>query len=208
MKIGDIYRTLCELYGISDALDIDHFLVMMRSNPADVEIHSRFSNREMLLVSQSGEFVEVGLYIAPAILTALELREPLDCIEEFSCATEGASHFLYVADRAPKGRCVSQLELELQAEVDKFLLIHLAAANRSGTCAPDLFERQFRRHGFDASLTRDELERYETASHFAAKFSSRLRERYFNPLSLSGLTAEARKFFEQDLAGKLAVVIP
>ncbi|MFA4873809.1 MAG: hypothetical protein WC956_00730 [bacterium] len=208
MKISDIYRSLCGLYGIRDALDIEHFLIMVIREPAGVKVRSRLSCREMLLVSQSADSVELGLFIAPEIVAALESMEPLDCLEEFACAAEGASHFLYVADRAARGVAVSQLELELQAEVDKFLLIHLLAAKRDGTVGPMLFEKQFQLHSFDPSLDSEELCRYEAASQFAAKFCSRLLTRYFNPLKLSELFPAVRDFFGRDLAGKLSLLIP
>lgn len=208
MKIAELYKTLCKLYGIDSPLDIEHYLVMAGGLSPGILVGNSDISREALLIRQTDDDLELGLFIDPAIVCALESGDVLDHIDELSCAAEGASHFLYVADRAGKGRTVSKLELELQGEVDKFLLIHLLAADRSRAIPPDLFARQFEGHSFSSGLSEDEVERYATASHFAAKYCAHLRSTCFNPLRRSELTSKARNFFEQDLAGKIARLVP
>jgi len=208
MKISELYRMLCSLYGVSSPLDIDHYLVMACSSGSDELVGNSDISRETLLIRQTDEALEIGLFIDPSIICALESGDALDHLDELSCAAEGASHFLYVADRAGKNRQVSKLELELQGEVDKFLLIHLNAAGRYGEISPELFERQFERHSFGPGLSEDEVERYATASHFAAKYCSHLRSTCFNPLRMSDLKLQARNFFERDFPGKVARLVP
>lgn len=208
MTIQEIYQSLCRLYAVDGAVDIRNYL--LPAFPADVGVcagHSELS-REALLIRQSGEELELGLFIAPAILAALEGGEPLRHADELSCAIEGASHFLYVTDRAGRGRRVSMLELELQGEVDKFLLLQLIAAADAPHRSRDLFAQQFERHAFDARLSPERRERYATASHFAAKYCAALRERCFNPLRMSDLLPQVRDFFGRDLSAKLERLIP
>ena len=57
---------------------------------------------------------------------------------DFCLAVEGVSHFVYVALRAARERPVSPLELELQAEVDKFACCLLVAGRRPAAAAPAL----------------------------------------------------------------------
>ena len=75
-----------------------------------------------------------------AALANLERHDPATRLDEtnfadFCLAVEGVSHFIYVALRAADDRGVSQLELELQAEVDKFACCVLVAGRRIPTCA-------------------------------------------------------------------------
>ncbi|MFH0799474.1 MAG: hypothetical protein V2A66_04750 [Pseudomonadota bacterium] len=208
MNIAELYRMLCSLYGRDHPIDIEHYLLMARDAGEYTSIGNGAIGREALLIRQSGDDLEMGLFIDPSIVAALAAGDVLDHIDELSCAIEGASHFLYVSDRARRGRQASMLEIELQGEVDKFLLIHLIASSRERDIAPELFLKQFERHSFDPSLKPCDLERYETASHFAAKYCENLRKRYFNPLRLKGLTKSARDFFDRDLAAKLKRLIP
>lgn len=208
MKIQDLYRTLCDLYGIEDAVDVEHFLVLVPPSGAIIAIGDGRLGREALLIRQSGDDLELGLFIDPSIVAALDAGDALDHIDEIACAAEGASHFLYVTECARRSRRLSALELELQGEVDKFLILQLLAASRSPHRAEELFARQFERHAFDVRLTAEERERYETASHFAAKFCFDLRKRYFAPLRMGRLLPIVRDFFRRDLSAKLARLIP
>lgn len=208
MKIQDLYRTLCSLYGIDDAVDIEHFLVLAVPSCHDVVLGDGRLGREALFIRQDGDDLELGLFIDPSIVVALDAGDPLACIDEVACAAEGASHFLYVIECAKRGRSISPLELELQGEVDKFLILQFLAADGSPHRTEELFARQFEHHAFDARLSAEERERYETASHFAAKYCHTLRKSCFAPLRLRELIPQARDFFRRDLRAKLARLIP
>lgn len=208
MKISEIYDILCELYGIGERLDIERFVCSSPWGSADAVVGHAHPGREALFLRQRGETLELALFVEPSILAAIEEGDGLDHVDEFACAAEGVSHFLYVVERTRRGGRVSCLELELQAEVDKFLLLQLSAAARAPGLSSELFERQFVRYAFDANLGAEERERYATASYFAAKYCARLRRSFFHPLRRCSLIAEARSFFRRDLAAKLALVIP
>lgn len=82
---------------------------------------------EQLFVRDDGDSLEIALYIAPQVLTRLARDDPrmrlhLGNFEAFCIALEGVSHFVFLAFRAELGRPVTALELELQAEVDKFVV--------------------------------------------------------------------------------------
>ena len=79
---------------------------------------------------------EVSLYVEPRAL-ALAHDEgwlgPSDRFRACCLAAEGVSHFVYVAFRDHHEHGVSELELELQAEVDKWAMALLApCADRAG----------------------------------------------------------------------------
>lgn len=208
MKIADIYRFFCQLYRISDPVDIEHFLLLEDDSPSDIHIGNAAFGREALLIRQSEEGLEMGLFIDPAIIAALECSDALDHLDAFSCAIEGVSHFVYVADRIHRDRRVTKLELELQAEVDKFLRLQLEVARHAPHRCADLFARQFERHAFDTALSSEDLECYATAHHFAAKYCAHLQSSYFHPLRLQPLIDEARDFFHRDLPEKVSRLIP
>jgi hypothetical protein len=208
MRIDEIHRTLCELYGLQNSPDINPYLRKSIEGEYNIEVGSGSSNREMLLIRENGGYLEMGLFIDPSIISTIDSTEPLDHLDELSCAIEGVSHFIYVMDRVQKGVSVSKLELELQAEVDKFLIIHLIMEGKAGYVPPQLFEQLFHEFKLSEGLSPEEAKRYTTANHFAAKYCAYLRERYFNPLRICGLVSKARDFFSRDLGEKLSPLTP
>jgi hypothetical protein len=81
----------------------------------------------------------------------------------FLYALEGVSHFVYAAVCAQGARAVSALELELQAEVDKYvtcLLAGDAAPGRSAAWRARLYEQ----HSYEPDLDADERDRYRVAN--------------------------------------------
>jgi hypothetical protein len=68
----------------------------------------------------------VGLFLDPQLLERLALANPLEALNagnlaDYWTALEGVSHFIYLAWNAGHDRGVSLLELELQAEIDKYV---------------------------------------------------------------------------------------
>ncbi len=124
--------------------------------------------REVLLVRQDGDDLSLSLYVDGDDLAAAARASGAGALEELGLdrlmrLAEGVSHFVLLAWRAQRDRPVSRLELELQAEVDKFLVGLLA-----GVAPPcDLMRRLFVRAHFRDGLHRDEARRYADASHLA-----------------------------------------
>ncbi len=207
MTIDELYSLLCDLYGVTTRLPIERYLTLVEER-ADCAIGNRLPHREALFIRQPGDGIELGLFIDPGVIAHLAEGDALDRLDDLACATEGVSHFLAVVERIHEGRPISALELELQGEVDKFLVIHLLAARRDGAVDPQLFRRLFEHHDFLPQLSAAERERYETADHLAAKYCAWLRDRFFNPLRLSELVNHARDFFRRGLAEKVALLVP
>ena len=80
---------------------------------------------EQVLISANEEGAELGVYIDRAVLLRLESHNPFEQLSDanladFCTALEGVSHFQYLIWCMEHARTVSLLELELQAEVDKY----------------------------------------------------------------------------------------
>lgn len=132
---------------------------------------------EQVLVLEERDEVSLAVYLDPAVLAALR-EVPADPrallhrgLRVFSLALEGVSHFLYLAHRAASGRRVSLLELELQAEIDKFAVAALQLARLGGRDRlPSLFRRLFDEVRYLPHLDGEELERYRTANRLAREY--------------------------------------
>ena len=86
-------------------------------------------------------------------------------------ATEEVSHFLYLLFRAASGRAVTQLELELQAEVDKYLnAVFLLSLQNEGAVSARLRELLFQRYRLDERVSPERASRYRAASGLAYRY--------------------------------------
>ncbi len=110
------------------------------------------------------------------------------------------------AFRASHELSVSALELELQAEVDKFvsswlLLEEQGLARESG--ANQLAKRIFDEYVLRPEVADDEVERYHTASRAARGYCTKLVKRYARDSGRNRLTTDVRRYYRQGLAEKL-----
>lgn len=153
---------------------------------------------EAVLVAEEPDGLSVAVYLAPRVLESLhdaghnpgalfERGLPTLCL-----AIEGVSHFLYLTSRAEKERQVSLLELEVQAEIDKFALacLHLWLVGRRHE-AKDLWRRLFEDVSYLPHLPEEELERYRTANQLARGYCQALL-RYVEEGRVEALLTELR----------------
>lgn len=185
-------RALEAQNGLAPQPSVGQFLL----TPEERARLSRSTVPEEVFVIDDPTDPSLGVFIAPEILKHLRRPQALDDtarLDSYCVAFEGVSHFVYLAHRASHDRQVSLLELELQAEVDKFVhLSGLLPAETHATLFDQLFERYALRDGLDG----EHAERYHTASRAAARFCFKLLTR---PAPLS----HARAFFHQPLAEKM-----
>jgi hypothetical protein len=122
--------------------------------------------REQLLVRESRDSVELALIVPDGV-------PQVGANDTWLQLVEGVSHFVYVAERVRTALPTTQLELELQAEVDKFVLLGLEPG-KDRESVRVLHERLYENgHFLDASGT-EAGERYRLANDLAARLGARL----------------------------------
>jgi hypothetical protein len=192
------------LYRVETELDVCDFLVGGDRNGWEVER----APREQLLIKQTDGEMQLGLFVDEKTLENLTLNDPSrrlddDNLQDFLYAVEGVSHFVYLVHRAQLERPVSAVELELQAEVDKYLVSLLVSINQRGEPFDDLRQRLFARVTFAGDLSREERERYELANSAAASYAASIEERFLKVRAVEEMLSEARRFYRKGLAEKL-----
>jgi hypothetical protein len=147
--------------------------------------------REVLLVRDADDAVEMALRVPD--------ESPRAGVNDvWLQLLEGVSHFVYLAERVRTGLPSTQLELELQAEVDKFVLLALDAAG-----SPDplnLHRRIFEQATFLDPPETEAGERYRLANRLAARLSARVAERGEDEARLL-----LRRFYRAGQAEKIAL---
>jgi len=168
---------------------------------------------ELLVVEEDGG-VAVGLYLDEHVIAAAAHTDPHDprprltargALSKVACAAEGISHFVYLATRAAAGRPVSLLELEVQAEVDKFALLLLHLWRRGlRRMSPALRRRLFERVRYHAFLEKDALHRYREANRLGGGYARWLEGRYIEDADIEGLLRELRATYRLGGGEKIA----
>src|SRR5262249_37918946 len=159
-------------------------------------------------MQQEAGGLQLGLVVDERTLQNLEERDPRRRLDErnlqdFLYAVEGVSHFVYLVHRARVERPVSAVELELQAEVDKYLVALLVWWNQTGEPPAGLRERLFKRVTFHGDLSVEERERYELANSAAGEYAASLEARFVKRRTMEQMLAEVRLFYRKGLAEKL-----
>lgn len=170
------------------------FLEILFGNGATV------SKRESLIVRHDGEYTDVALYIDDEIRARAHafLEDRGVDIDAFCAATEGVSHFVYFTFCGEQlDRPVSQIELELQAEIDKFLVLRLFGPEEN-----DLVSRLFEQIRLADHLSPDEQERYLVANRVGRRYA-RWLDRQIARGRAHDAIQDARHLYRKPLAAKL-----
>jgi hypothetical protein len=206
--LAELQRGLELLYRVDTELDVRDFIIDEQTR--DATIGAGRPAREQLLVSERDGELDLGLFLDQRALAGLELRDPRRCLDDgnlsdFLLVTEGVSHFVYLAWRARAARPVSVLELELQAEIDKWVTCVLTLIDQGGV-PPDLHARLFERFQLAPGMDAEETERYLVANANARAYTSRLGERYVARGDIMSMLAELRWFYRRGCGDKLAYI--
>ncbi|MGH7293652.1 MAG: hypothetical protein ACRELB_01905 [Polyangiaceae bacterium] len=181
-----VQEALERLYRLDRVADVGDFV-----NGADE------GEREALLVREAHDgAIEVSLLLPP-----LEADAGLDSLCQI---IEGVSHFVYVVERARVGREATQLELELQAEVDKWVVLAASMRERfdEGRSAA-LRARLYEHVVYDHGAATETGERYRVANDVAHRFVRRLERRYLGTARIHEMRAELRNFYHVGQEEKL-----
>jgi hypothetical protein len=98
---------------------------------------------------------------------------------------------------------VTRLEMELQAEVDKFVTTALlVAAQQGGRVPADLHAWLFEFWRLDESLDDEEADRYVRANRYAGRYCRRLSRQYLRT-GADSMFPEIRRFYRYTQRRKL-----
>jgi hypothetical protein len=202
-----VQRGLEALYRVDTGVAIDDFVVGAELRDALQPIRRA---REQLLVCEDGGEMSLALFIDPAALANLAANDPgarLDDrnLGDFLLAVEGVSHFIYAIVCARADRPLSQFELELQAEVDKFVTC-LLACDADPTAAAVLRRRLFAECAYEDDLDGDEHDRYRAANDNAHRYAAWLERTYIRTRRIPEMLGELRRFYRIGLPAKLAAI--
>lgn len=173
-------KHLESIYAIDTGLSAQQFLVDPE-RARRLGAATGYTTEELLILQSAEDELELGLYLCPDLLKRLERLDgaPFERVVEraldpYCQLAEGVSHFLYVANAAQQERQVSLLELEAQAEVDKFATCVLYGWRHGLRWAETMLSRLFNWVSYRPTLKPHERWRYEEANRLGRNFCRRL----------------------------------
>lgn len=149
-----------------------------------------------MLVREQDDAVELALLLPRRLLEDGGGSPDPDTLLQ---AVEGVSHFVYVAERVRMELPTTLLELELQAEVDKFVLLAIAGDQLESAARDRLCRRLFEQVQFLHAEGSEHGERYRLANALAFRYVRRLDRRAPAPT----LRAELCRFYRSGQTEKI-----
>jgi hypothetical protein len=199
----DVQRSLEALYALPAEAPVTDFVI------PEGEAQGLPGGGSRTLVAQDGDCVSVGVVFADGLGHSLRVADPRVrlCVQnlgDFSALTEEVSHFLYVLYCARASRSTTELELELQGEIDKYLTAaFFLSLQNEGAVSVRLRELMFQGFRLAAGLSSEQTERYRAANALAFRYCGYLERHFLRGSRLADLAREARRFYRLGRGQKL-----
>ena len=207
--IDRLQQHLSDIYQVGGLHDVRDFLITDPRLAQYLGAGSMLADSsETLLLSQDDEGLALSLFLDGELLARLESADPLsrlraDQLDDLWKVLEGLSHLNCVVWKASCDRSVSLLELELQAEIDKFVGTTLLALSQGRTeMLNHLHGWLFDKVSFHSELDDEQLARYRAANEYAARFCHALRSRLID--DGGAVLSELRRFFRLPMTDKIS----
>lgn len=209
--LGAIQDQLGRLYDVDLEADVRDYIVTDREMCAALTAGTpgRLSDEQLIVVESDGG-VDLALYLDSAVLERLAAADPRENLSgtnlaDFWTVLEGVSHFHYLAWNAAFDKPVTLLELEMQAEVDKYVSTRLLLHKQpTATLGAPLMKRLFEDPALDPRLDAEEMDRYQVASTFAGRYCAKLEARFPVAPFTPDLLRELRTFYRLPQTAKIA----
>ncbi len=181
------------LLGHAQRVIEDYYGVERRADVVDFAHVGEQGAREALLIRENADALELRLQIPRC-----DGKRTADSGAQL---VEGVSHFVYVAERARTGLPTTQLELELQAEVDKFVVYGLEGLMLRPHELQHVHRGLFEGARFLHAPHTTEGGRYRLAHRLAARYLSRV----VKARARSRVRADLNRFYRCGQAEKISL---
>lgn len=203
--IQSIDRALIDLYAIDSPHQAQNFLMPPSSEHA--------AGALLVATNPNPEEVAVGIVLHPDIAAQLtHFEDRIGCewsreqAQALAVATEEVSHFRYLVFHAASHRPISELEMEFQAEVDKFLVLYFSQGDRTAAFFEELYDLLFETFRLVENLGPVRTERYAEANRHAKRFIAKIRVSLTKNPSEFELLGYLRTFYRMTREEKLSLV--
>jgi hypothetical protein len=199
----EVQRRIESLYALDPGEPVTDFVI------PEAQAQAYPGRGSRTLVREEGDSVSLAVVFEPAVAERLAETDPrvrlhAGNLNAFCTLIEEVSHFVYLLFCARAVRSVTELELELQGEVDKYLTAaSLLSLQNEGALSPGLRAMLFRHYHLREGVSAERAERYRAASDLAFRYCGFLERSFLRPGRVAGLAREARRFYRLGQREKL-----
>lgn len=211
MLLRKLQNLLAQVYGIDIAANVTDYLITDKSFLAGRSDSSVSNADEVLFLLEENGTLDISLYLNDLLLQRLTASNPYaglshSNLDDFCKVLEGVSHFVCVAWNALNDKSVTRLELELQAEIDKYVSTRMLIASQSepGITSNNLVKHLFDDIKYHDGLTVDELERYKHANRMGRRYCYSLARRFPSGHLTGAMMQELRAFYRMPQPDKFS----
>jgi len=214
MLLATIQHQYEHLYQLPQYRAIEDFLINRETlttlKAGQLDLPAVDHHRGMLLLCPQGDALEVAVYLNDQVMNNLAIHDPRTGlhaynIHDFCIMVEEVSHFLYTTWKARNNWQMTRLEIELQAEVDKFIFCSFYCTHHynpgSGLSLKELLFESF---SLEHHLPQESQKRYLTASKLALHYCHFLEKRYIRKDLIQEMLREIRQFYRFGQADKIS----
>jgi len=211
MLVRELQALLGQIYALDIDADVVDYIVTDQGYLRQFIGDDADSTEETLLIVEDEDVLNLALYIDKALLDGLTEADPCSGLyrhnlDDFCKVLEGISHFVYVAWNAARDKQITRLELEMQAEIDKYISSRLLLESQWGDRL-GLLNALFEDVKYAEHLKPDTLARYRHANDTASRYCHNLEQRF--PSAASGglsisMLHELRAFYRMPQPEKIS----
>lgn len=207
--LATLQQHLSDIYQVGAGYDVRDFLITDQTLALAIGGDAMLARTsETLLMREEDNGLSLSLFLDREMLNRLEADNPFhdlraEQLDDLWKVMEGLSHFNCVVWKASQDRTVSLLELEMQAEIDKFVATMRLALGQGETEMPNrLHGWLFDDVSYHEELEDEQLDRYRAANEYAARFCRGLRHRLIS--NDKAALSELRRFYRLQLRDKIS----
>jgi hypothetical protein len=212
MLLKKIQQQFEAIYRLPPLLSIEDFLISQETleQLAAQKQNLPLTRRGMMLLLPERDEMRVAIYLHNQVMDNLYTYNPFiglneNNIQAFCIAVEEVSHFLYTTWKVQQSLPITTLELELQAEVDTFILCTLYhLSHGSAIFCSSLMEFLFDSFHVAHDLPSESQHRYSTANTLVRHYCYFLDDRFIKKSLFPLMMAEIRKFYRLGQTDKIS----
>lgn len=216
--IKELQRKIEKTYGMDTGIaNIEQFVIgdmgykIFYANEEIRRVVDSINSGAQTLIRDCGKIIKVSIYYPDKLIKILEENDPRfgihdGNIDAFASFVEELDHFLFITHNFKFNRPFSLLELELQANITKYLVLKYFMALQNRALRLTNFDKEYIRHHLFYKRIYDirnasELERYEDAKRF-----SMIYIRFIDMLPSEDRLRDLRRFSRMACTSKISYI--
>jgi hypothetical protein len=189
-----LQEKLEEIYRLEKCPEANKYVL----SPKEFKRLAKSSDNPQVIYVDEGSDATLGIYLGKRIFKKIQNKAKIFSFQDFCVMAEEISHFIYLIWSKSNGKKITLLDLEIQAEVDKFLL-----ASNFFRSQETVFQKMFETFMFRKNLLKDEKNRYIEASRLGKKLATNWKNK---KISLSEKIHWLRFFYRQNPSSRIAMI--